>query len=344
MATIRKVTLKSGKTSYKAIIRLAGLKPIYKTFSTKKLATEYARKVEGDKDIQQDLGKVILTNIPFRKVANDFVMQSTARDHSLHQRIFYWIQVFGDKNILEITDLMIDKELEKLNKNRTGATVNRYKGNLSSVFNYFNRLKANKHLKLKNPVRSDIVDKYPPSKKMERFLSEDEQQRLLDACKESSWNKLYLLVLMALNTGARKSEMTDLKWSDIDFKMRTASLAMTKNGKPRMLPLSKLVIKELMKFREIGDTFIFKSQSTGKPFEFRKQWIKALKQASIDNCRFHDLRHTCASNLARNGFSLLQIGALLGHTNTQTTQRYAHLCVKDTLNMVDELSEKMGVC
>ena len=178
---------------------------------------------------------------------------------------------------------------------------------------------------------------------MERFLTPEEQNRLLAAARNSSWDKMYLLLLIALTTGARKGEISNLHWSDIDFKTRRATLHMTKNGKPRILPLTQNVIEELMKFREIGETLVFKSNQTGKPFDFRKPFNRALKQAEIDNCRFHDLRHTCASNLARNGYNLLQIGDLLGHSSVTTTQRYAHLCVESKQNMVDDVMGKMGI-
>ncbi|MCU7836057.1 MAG: tyrosine-type recombinase/integrase [gamma proteobacterium symbiont of Taylorina sp.] len=69
-----------------------------------------------------------------------------------------------------------------------------------------------------------------------------------------------------------------------------------------------------------------------EPFEFRKQWYKARDNTDIDKSFvFHSLRHTAASNLAKAGQSLLQIGVILGHKSTQTTLRYSHLVERNTL-------------
>ena len=73
-----------------------------------------------------------------------------------------------------------------------------------------------------------------------------------------------------------------------------------------------------------------------KTYEFRKEWIKALRRAEIDDFRFHDLRHTCASYLAQNGASLLEIADVLGHKQIQMTKRYAHLCVSHKQKLIEE--------
>ena len=72
-----------------------------------------------------------------------------------------------------------------------------------------------------------------------------------------------------------------------------------------------------------------------KPYEFRKEWVKALKRADIKDFRFHDLRHTCASYLEQNGASLLEIADILGHKQIQMTKRYAHLCVSHKQNLIE---------
>ena len=70
--------------------------------------------------------------------------------------------------------------------------------------------------------------------------------------------------------------------------------------------------------------------------DIKKAWLKALKESGIDHCRFHDLRHTAASNLVRAGRTLFEVATLLGHSSIQMTQRYSHLAIQDTLEMVDK--------
>jgi integrase len=121
---------------------------------------------------------------------------------------------------------------------------------------------------------------------------------------------------------------------------RRAYVTQKKNGEPRVLPLVDNVVAELMRQpRPINsDSLIFGShRAAGKPFEFRKHWDKAVKTSGIDNFRFHDLRHTCASYLAQNGASLLEIADVLGHKQIEVTKRYSHLCVEHKQGLVDRV-------
>ena len=173
-----------------------------------------------------------------------------------------------------------------------------------------------------------------------RFLSEDEQQALLAQCKQSQWQPLYLLVLLAITTGARLGELLRLRWRDIKIKERRAHVTQTKNGEPRVLPLVDGVITEVSKLARPldSDTLLFRaSHDPYQPFMFRKHWDKAVKAAELRDFRFHDLRHTCASILAQNGATLLQIADVLGHRQLEVTKRYAHLCVDHKQALVDQV-------
>jgi len=85
-------------------------------------------------------------------------------------------------------------------------------------------------------------------------------------------------------------------------------------------------------------TLLFPStRAPGKAFEFRKHWDKAVSDAGIADFRFHDLRHTCASYLAQNGATLLQIAEVLGHKQLEVTKRYSHLCVDHKQTLIDNV-------
>jgi len=105
-----------------------------------------------------------------------------------------------------------------------------------------------------------------------------------------------------------------------------------------VLPLTEDVMVELNRFKEQDEELIFNSEiKLDKPFEFRKQWIKALKEGEISEFRFHDLRHTCASYLAMNGASLLEIADVLGHKQIQMTARYSHLCIDHKQKLINNV-------
>lgn len=153
---------------------------------------------------------------------------------------------------------------------------------------------------------------------------------------------------MALTTGARKGELLYLKWSDIDFNKNVARLEGnrrveinqkgTKNGRNRLLCLTQPVLDELKKFRAVGNALIFKNTICDyKPYEIRKIYAKALLDSKITDFRFHDLRHTAASNLAKNGATLLEIAEVLGHSNIAVTKRYSHLCIEHKRDLINKI-------
>ena len=131
-------------------------------------------------------------------------------------------------------------------------------------------------------------------------------------------HKLYLLVLVALTTGARKGELLALRWADIDRERAVAYVRASKNGDRRMLPLTPAVLEELKRFGGAEHALLFGSERRpGKPMQFDAAWQLALKEARIDNFRFHDLRHSCASYLAQQGASLVELADVLGPSNDE---------------------------
>ena len=332
MAYIKK--LASG--NFQVQIRLKGLKPIYKTFSTKKMATDFARQVEGDSELQRKLGSPVINVLPFSEAVTLYLSQHKLRDQSAPSRILFWKQRFNDLPINLIDEFMVDEALHELAKSRSGSTVNRYKSHLSAIFTFLIRHPSYKRMGIKNPVLAASVSRFKENPSKDRFLSADEQNALLRAAQQSKWSRLYLLLMMALTTGARKGELLGLKWSDIDFKARVASVSHTKTDKPRLLPLTGNVVQELMRFRDEDDALVFRNTvAINRPYDIKQAWVYALRRSGIAHCRFHDLRHTAASNLVRAGRTLFEVGALLGHSSPQMTQRYAHLAINDTQVMVD---------
>ena len=115
-------------------------------------------------------------------------------------------------------------------------------------------------------------------------------------------------------------------------------MAFTKNGKPNQLPLTKPIVTELMQHRE-SQCLIFPSTvSKTASFDISEAWENASKASVIGHCRFHDLRHTSASNLWRTGRTLFEVVTLLGQSSTSMRARYSHLAVEDTRSMVDAVS------
>lgn len=342
MATI----IKTPAGTFRAIIRTKN-KSITKTFKKKGLATEWAKRIEGDADLIAATG-CKGASIPFSQCADEFHDQWTGKD-DITGKISFWKAQLGNTPLTSVDDIQVDDILTEYSegaalcglkrsnagRKRAPATVNRMRALLSSIFVY--AIKKKKYIK-KNPVKTTNSFKEPKGRT--RRLSDEERPALLSACRDSQWDRLYLLVLMALTTGARQGELLGLHWDDIDFKERTALLIDTKNGESRILSIPLETMTELLRFREIGSGLLFPSPTKfRKPFEFRKHWHKAMAGAGIVGFRFHDLRHSCASMMINANVSLTEIGRVLGHKSTQTTLRYAHMEVSTKQEIMDRVME-----
>ena len=350
MAYIR--TLPNGK--YRAEVSKKYTAIQSKTFPTQKQAEKWSDNVEKNIEIilslkpkklkklspskVEDLGGLALFQklgvevefLTFKTLVNQYMKQWTGKDENYIRRAKFWLMTFNDKPIKSINSTHIEKALEKYGagksegygsrKPKSNNTLLRMKAVLSSIFQYG----IDKKYIEKNPADKVRIKAEP--NQVERFLSNDERVRLLTACKESTWDKMYLLILLAITTGMRKSELSNLRWTDIDFDKGLASLADTKNGSPRVNPIPSIALDELKKHRQIGKGLIFVSlNNSEKPFDFRTQWDKAKVVAQIEGFRFHDLRHTAASYLVMAGATLHETAEILGHKSTETTKRYAHL-------------------
>jgi integrase len=130
----------------------------------------------------------------------------------------------------------------------------------------------------------------------------------------------------------------NLRWKDVDLDRQTAYVETTKNGQPKVLPLTDEVVTELSRFKDQEPELIFNSQiKPDKPYEFYKLWRKALKEADIKDFTFHSCRHTCASYLAMSGASLLEIADVLNHKQIQVTKRYSHLCIDHKIKLINKV-------
>ncbi len=332
MSSIQKIKNSKG-VSYRVHIRRKGIRTITRTFPTKRLATQFALKVEGDRQIQLAFGGRS-NKTTFKDLVGEYLLKEYQGSYPREQKskLNYWIRLFGDKQLVYITKSEISNGIHKLPNHLTNATINRYKAAISVVFSYACR----EYDLPDNPVRH--IRSLPENNARIRFLSDDERSRLFKACRASDWDKLYLLVLLAITTGARRGELLGLRWTDVDFDKQTAFVETTKNGQPKVLPLTDSVVIELSKFKDQEPALIFNSEiKTDKPFCFNKQWKKALLSADIENFRFHDTRHTCASYLAQNGASLLEIADVLGHKQISMTHRYSHLCVNSKTKLINNV-------
>jgi len=240
---------------------------------------------------------------------------------------------FAGKYLYEITPILVEKFKVERCKTVSPATTNRCLALLKTMFNKaivwgrFNGL---------NPVKN--VDFFKENNIRVRYLEKEQIAKLL----ESYGEPLRSIMIVALNTGMRKNEIFHLKWQDIDFNREVIYIVKTKNGDMRELPMNKAVKTTLMKVLKQSDTpYIFPNKD-GKPLSnIRKSFSTALQRSGISDFRFHDLRHTFASQLSMSGVDLHIIMELMGHKSLKMTLRYAHLSPGHKKIAVDTLARQM---
>lgn len=242
------------------------------------------------------------------------------------------VPVFGEKYLHEITPIMIEKYKLDRRKDVSVAYINRELACLKCMFN-----KAILwEMAVENPVRK--VKLYKENNTRLRYLEREEIDKLLKNCSPG----LRGIVLVAVNTGMRKAELQNLKWSDCNFQQSYVTLYHTKNGEKRIIPMNQTVKEALMSIRRHPEsTYIFYG-SDGLPYNFRNSFDSAVKRSGIINFHFHDLRHTFASQLVMAGVDLNTVRELLGHHSLEMTLRYAHLSPDHKNRAVAALVGKIG--
>ena len=194
----------------------------------------------------------------------------------------------------------------------------------------------------KNPA--DGARKYHEEKR-DRWLSEDELIRLADALdkyprqcgqgalseKQRTWlqteaRRAMDAVRLIMVTGCRKSETLTAQWADFDLTrgVWTKPSHRTKEKKTEHVALNAQALSLLERMDRTG-AYLFPGRSGGNLQDVKSAWAKVCELAKLDGVRIHDLRHSFASHLVSSGVSLPVVGKLLGHTQPQTTARYAHL-------------------
>lgn len=352
MAEIKKrFSKKKNKYTFTASIRLVGHPPVNETFDRLTDAKEWASQTESDIRRGISLSRIesskhTLKELIDRYIKNELPNRKSDKKKFLMQ-LNWWKKQIGAYYLSNITTSLLTEYRDKLSKEdsikpqkgrktRSNATVNRYLACLSTVLS---RAVRDWEWMAENPMLK--VRKLKEDNARIRFLKDDEVAKLLCECKKSSI-ELYLIVFIALSTGARYSEILNLTWNNIDFEHDLFYFMATKNGENRGVPMTELVKKELIEYeQQKSNILVFPNKKGSKPIDIRKGFRNALIRAQIYDFHFHDLRHTAASFLAMGGNSSSEIAEILGHKTLQMVKRYSHLTKGHTAKVLRNMNEKL---
>lgn len=342
MASIRKRVKKDGANSYRVDVRLKGFPPQRATFKRLTDAKKWAKKTESA--IEE--GRYFTTTEARKHTLSDAIARykesvlPTKKDRRKQgSQLDWWRDKLGAYTLADVTPALLGEARDALSKSRSPATVVRYLAAISHLLT----IAANEWGWLEdNPMRKVRKPKEPRGRV--RFLSDEERESLLSACKRSQNTYLFPIVILALSTGMRQGEILNLSWRDIDLTKGRITLHETKNNETRVVPLTGRaldLLKDHSKIRRLDTDLLFPGRNLDKPIFIRAPWVSALNTAELEDFRFHDLRHSTASYLAMNGASLAEIAEVLGHKTLQMVKRYAHLSEAHTAGVVGRMNEKI---
>jgi integrase len=319
-----------------------GAFPDWKTAAARDEAKRIKRAVDGGGDPVGD-ERELRAAATVNELANRFEAEVLPRNRpktrrNYHNQIRTEIRpALGKLKVEAVRFADIDKLHRELSE-RAPYQANRVIALLSRMF----AMAVKWEMRSDNPCKG--IERNAEDKR-ERYLSPEEIARLSDALDKFSEQQTSDIVRMLLLTGARVGETMQARWSDINLELGrwTKPSAHTKQRKAHVLPLSDAAVLLLRRIREAVPAacpFVFPADKDGTTHrrEMKNGWTRICEMAEIENCRVHDLRHTAASILINQNYSLPIVGQLLGHTVPATTQRYAHLADDPLRRAVEDVA------
>jgi len=254
----------------------------------------------------------------------------------------YIVPALGSKRLANISPS--DVERMHLGLKETPVSANRCVALLNAMLNVARRWGYRK-----GPNPCEGIRRFKETARR-RYLAPEEVVKLAAAIKTAEdaqmipWQSAALFRLLLL-TGARSGELLNLRWSEVDLANDALNLTDSKTG-AKTIRLNGAAAVILGKLERGGEWVFPHPRRTGKRIAHPKHsWAKVLRLAKITNCHLHDLRHSYASFGVSAGLTLPVLGALLGHTQAQTTSRYSHLMtdpLRAAVNVIgDALAELM---
>ncbi|QEE40657.1 MULTISPECIES: site-specific integrase [unclassified Methylobacterium] len=298
---------------------------------------------------RQDRGTPTVATVAEKWMAEQVAEKFSGKTKVLYRSylVRHVLPAIGTKKLTLVTPGDIDAIHVSLGAAGKQPTANRLVSMLSAVFNFALRRRLTP-AGFTNPVFG--LERYREEKR-ERFLTTAELQRLGDVLRQAettglAWHpsptgktkhapkpenrhEVYSphvtgAIRLLLFTGCRLREILHLRWSEIDFERGFLFLPKSKTG-AKTVVLNAPALDVLAALPHAG-TFVIASGDPEKPrADLQRPWARITAAAGLDGLRIHDLRHSFASVGAGGGMGLPIVGKLLGHTNTSTTARYAHL-------------------
>jgi integrase len=321
-------TISNRKNKWQARVRRNGQPSITKTFLIKQDAEKWARSIEIEIDrgtyINTDYAQKTLFKEILQKHLDDVAPQMRSADNQIIRVKKLMKHPIAEINMAHLSPKhMADYRDERLKVIKPN-TVIRELAVISSIINHARREWG---LNIINPVT--MIKKPSSTPGRNRILNDIEINRILNVLKNTRGtfhnNFMAPLVEFAIETAMRRSELTSLRWENVNLISRVAYLPLTKNGDSRHVPLSSKAISILNKLPRTIDGRVFPLKTNSVSLNF----LRASRKVGIPNIHFHDLRHIALTRMSSKISNVLELAAISGHRELKMLQRYTHIKAED---------------
>lgn len=321
-------------------IRYAGLdgKIIFESSGSKKFKDAEALLIQRKQEVREGKQPIVkkIPNYLFKDLAERYLLWVNGRQKTAKIKGYIIRQLLDSYSNLQLKDFttLIVEQLQTnlINRGLKNSSCNKV---LNILKHMFTKAVEWEMVSVEVLKRIRAVKLLPDNSKRLRYLSQEECWALINACE----GHLKPIVITALSTGMRKSEILKLKWKNVDLRHGFISLEETKNGERREIPINNTLRSTLQGLpRRLDVPYVFYDPTTTKPYQdIKRSFHTAIKKAGIKDFHFHDLRHTFASHLVMRGVDLTTVSKLLGHKSLTMTLRYAHLAPNHLVKAVGVL-------
>lgn len=243
---------------------------------------------------------------------------------------------YGDKLLSDFNPFVVESYRSKRKKEgMKPATINKEIGVLRRIFSIAMDNKWTDH----NPSVQRFIKPLAVANSNKKILTKDEEQALLNACCGDS---AYLkpIILCALHTGMRRSEILNLKWKNINLEKSLITILVQKNRKKSFIPISSTLKQELNNiWQNRKNDYVFINPTTDKPYiNIRKTYNKVLNAANITDFTFHCLRHTACTRMFELGISVDVVKEIMRHSDISITlEVYNHIHQERKIEAIQKL-------
>jgi len=319
MATIRK---RGG--SWQAQVRRQGHAAISRSFHRKPDAAAWARLIEADlerSDLPVDRKRL---RTPLSSLLIRYRDEITPKKRGALQERYRIAQLLAHRiatlPLEKLTAAVIASYRDERLESVKGVTLRR---ELAFLRHIIEIARKEWDYPIANPVATIKLPALPVPRT--RRLGSSELQAILEDVERSGRSLLRSVILFALETGLRRSELIKVEWPHLDVEHRTLLVPRTKNGHPRTIPLSSraLTILAEIKIRDVQRVFPISANAV------RLAWERLKRRAGINDLHFHDLRHEAISRFFEKGLSVPEVALISGHRDVRMLFRYTHLKAED---------------